>query len=185
MISNIRITSLSEAAHVPYRLPLDQNVWISITDAEDKVKVNKLHERFKRLGVSHFSQFFRDWSDEDPEPFIVKNLEVEGPRLQHINNIISFLEPFVAAGKDYKLGINCMAGVSRSTATGIIALVMGGARPMEALTKILTIRPVAWPNLRMLRLAGDRLGVDMYTPIKEWKDDIRKLGIVNFGEKTE
>lgn len=185
MIEDISILPLSKAVDVPYKKPVEYDLWISINDPEDWDKVIKLKDRFTRMGIPHFSQFFRDWSDEDPEEFIKKRIEEDGPQLQHVNNIISFLETYTKSEKKYRLGINCFAGMSRSTTVGIIALVMQGARPMEALTKILTIRPVAWPNLRMLRFASDRLGVDLFSPIKEWKEDVKKLGLVTFGEKTE
>jgi hypothetical protein len=140
-----------------------------MTDPEDEHKVKKLSRHFKSRGVSHFHQFFRDWSDEDPEAFIQQNLDEQGPREQHINNIISFLATFVDSPAPYDLGVNCLAGVSRSTAVGIIAWVMSGKSPEQALQTILDIRPEAWPNLRMLRFASTRLGVDIFSPVQQWK----------------
>ena len=69
----------------------------------------------------------------------------------------------------YDLGINCFAGVSRSTAIGIIAWFMQGKTPKEALEQILKVRYQAWPNLRILRFASDRLGQDLVQPVKIWK----------------
>lgn len=162
---------MSKAVHMPYRDPLEQNLWITTLDPEDKTRAEKLHRRFARRGVRHFVQFFRDWSDEDTEPFIQQRLEDEGPREQHINNIISFLDTFIHSPTIYNLGINCYAGISRSTAVGVVAWVMQGKTPKEALKSILDVRPQAWPNLRMLKFASERLGVDIYTPVKEWKDE--------------
>jgi predicted protein tyrosine phosphatase len=178
MIASVKIMEMSKALHVPYKEPIEQTVWITTIDPEDKTRADKLHNKFSRRGVKHFSQFFRDWSDEDEEQYIKDRLEFEGPREQHINNIISFLDPFVASSAPHHLGVNCFAGMSRSTAIGIIAWVMQGKAPKEALRSILDVRPVAWPNLRMLKFASNRLGVDIFTPVKEWKDEIEGLGLL-------
>lgn len=169
MIESIIITSFAEARHKPYKEDLKQDIWITAIDPEDEVKVKKMKTRFDQKRVKHFYQFFRDWSDEDQEPFIQQRLEEQGPQEQHINNIISFLEPFVADDEPRHLGINCMVGISRSTAIGIIAWVMQGKTPKEALDEILKVRREAWPNLRMLRLASARLNKDLFNPVLEWK----------------
>jgi len=96
-------------------------------------------------------------------------LEHEAPQKQHIRNIITFLKPFTQDGKAHCLGVNCFAGISRSTAIGIIALVMSGRTVEEALTEILKVRIEAWPNLRILGFASEILGTDIKTPIADWK----------------
>ncbi len=54
--------------------------------------------------------------------------------------------------------VHCHAGVSRSTAA--MSLLLAQARPdrppAEAMAEVVRIRPIAWPNLRMIEL-GDRL----------------------------
>lgn len=175
MINSIIITNLSKAVDVPYKQDQAQNLWLATVDPEDKTKVEKLKERFRRKGVSCFTQYFRDWSDEDSEEYIKNNIDEQGPREQHINNIISFMDPFVYSSSSYDLGINCFAGISRSTALGVIVWVMQGRTPMEALRAILAVRPEAWPNLRMLKFASNRLGVDIFTPVKEWKTELNNI----------
>jgi predicted protein tyrosine phosphatase len=169
MLESVVITSLNTAVSQPYRENLIQNLWITTVDPEDERKARKLNAHFKRIGVSHFVQYFRDWSDEDEETYIKNNIEEQGPREQHINNIISFLDPYVSSSTPYHLGVNCFAGISRSTAIGIIAWIMQGFTPEEALEKILAVRSVAWPNLRMLRMASVRLGKNIMTPVADWK----------------
>ena len=56
-------------------------------------------------------------------------------------------------------------------AVGIIALVMMGKTVENALSYVLSIRPQAWPNLRMLRFASNTLGQDLCTPVKKWKEE--------------
>jgi predicted protein tyrosine phosphatase len=119
--------------------------------------------------IPYFAQYFYDWSDEDDDVYIQKHIEEQGPREQHVNNIISFLQSIVESDKVYNLGINCFAGVSRSTAIGIIAWLIQGKSPQEALEEIIKVRPMAWPNLRILRFASERLKVDLLQPVKEWK----------------
>jgi predicted protein tyrosine phosphatase len=177
MIDSIYITSLREAKHAPFKADLLQNVWISLYDPEDEVATKKLHARFTQAKVKHFSQQFRDWSDEDNETYIQDRLELEGPQERHINNIISFLEPLVSSDTHYNLGINCFAGISRSTAVGIIAWVLQGKSVEDALESVLKIRSVAWPNLRMLKLASSRLGKNIMTPVLDWKIKEKQKGI--------
>lgn len=174
MLNSVIITALNKALDIPYKENLEQNVWITTVDPEDRDKVLKLKNRLFRKGIAHFSQYFRDWSDEDDEPFIQQNLNEQGPQEQHVNNIVSFLATFVDSPAVYNLGVNCFAGISRSTAVGIIAWVMQGKTPEEALKSILDVRPQAQPNLRMLKFATARLGVDIYTPVKEWKTETKR-----------
>lgn len=178
MIESIIITSIAEARHKPFKHDLKQDLWITAIDPEEETRTKKMKTHFAQKQVRHFYQFFRDWSDEDQDPYIQKRIELEGPQEQHINNIISFLETFVADDKVHHLGVNCMAGISRSTAIGIIAWVMQGKTPNEALNKILNVRIQAWPNLRMLRLASARLHKDLFNPVLEWKQQNRGI-IIN------
>jgi predicted protein tyrosine phosphatase len=168
MINSVTITDLSDAVSASFK-EVEQNAWISTVDEEDRNKIRMMKSNFAKRGTLHFAQYFYDWSDEDNEPYIQKNIEEKGPREQHVNNIISFIEPMVDSSIIYNLGINCFAGVSRSTAVGIIAWVMQGKSPQEALDEIIKIRYQAWPNLRILRFASDILGKDLVQPIKTWK----------------
>lgn len=178
MIESIIITSLREAKHAPFKSNLLQTHWVSLNDPEDEIATKKLKTRFTQGGVKHFSQQFRDWSDEDTETYIQQRLELEGPQERHINNIISFLEPLVSSDTRHHLGINCFAGVSRSTAIGVIVWVMQGKSVEQALQAVLAIRPVAWPNLRMLRLASARLGKNIMTHVADWKIQESKKGVI-------
>jgi predicted protein tyrosine phosphatase len=168
MINSVTITDLSAAVSASFKEG-KQNVWISAVDEADEKKIRMIKKNFATRGISHFVQYFYDWSDEDNDVYIQKHIEELGPREQHVNNIISFLQPIVESDKMYDLGVNCFAGVSRSTAIGIIAWVMQGKSPQEALEEILNVRPMAWPNLRILRFASTRLGLDLVNPVKEWK----------------
>ena len=168
MINDIIITDLSEAVSASFKEG-KQNVWISTVDDEDKNKIRMMKSNFSKRNIPHFAQYFYDWSDEDNDMFIVNNMDDKGPKEQHVNNIISFLQTFVDSDKVFNLGVNCYAGVSRSTAIGIIAWVMQGKTPKEALDEIVKVRPMAWPNLRILKFASNRLGKDLLTPVKTWK----------------
>jgi len=169
MINSVEIFSLSDAVSCSFK-ETKHNVWISVVDEADKNKIRMMKKNFAVKNAPHFAQYFYDWSDEDKEQYIQKYIEEQGPQLAHINNIISFLEPIVNSPKVYNLGVNCFAGISRSTAIGIIAWVMQGKTPNEALEEILKVRPYAWPNLRILRFASERLQKDLLTPIKQWKE---------------
>ena len=179
MIESVTITSLAEAKHRPFQQDLKQDLWITTTDPEDEEKIKKLKTRFTKVGVKHHYQFFRDWSDEDHETYIQDRIAIEGPQERHINNIISFLDPYIGDNTPHHLGVNCFAGVSRSSAIGIIAWVMQGKSIEEALQEVLRVNPGAWPNLRILRLASARLGKNIMTPVLDWKTEQSKKGIIN------
>lgn len=181
MINSVIITDLSDAVSFSFK-ENKENVWISVVDEEDRNKVRTIKKNFSTRAIPHFAQYFYDWSDEDKDPYIQKHLEVMGPNIAHINNIISFLQPIVDSPKVYNLGVNCYAGVSRSTAVGIISWVLQGKTPTEALEEIIKVRPQAWPNLRILRLASERLGQDLVTPIKEWKES--QVGHIYYAPKS-
>jgi len=168
MIDSIIITDLSSAVSNSFKV-IEQNAWISTVDEADEKKIRMMRKNFCKKMIPYFAQYFYDWSDEDDDAYIQKNIEEQGPREQHVNNIISFLQTILESNKVYHLGVNCYAGVSRSTAIGIIAWVMQGKSPKEALEEILKVRPMAWPNLRILRFASERLKIDLITPVKEWK----------------
>jgi predicted protein tyrosine phosphatase len=169
MIRSIIVTDLSTAVSNSFKV-IEQNAWVSTVDEADEKKIRMMRKNFCKKMIPYFAQYFYDWSDEDDDLYIQKNIEEQGPREQHVNNIISFLQTIVDSNKDYNLGINCFAGVSRSTAIGIIAWVMQGKTPQEALDDIIKIRPMAWPNLRILRFASERLDINLVKPVKDWKN---------------
>jgi len=170
MINEIIVTDLSDAERYSFN-PNNKNydVWISTVDRDDTRKINRMRTNFDNKGVRYCSQFFYDWSDEDGDQW--KHLETEGPQLHHIQNIISFLKPVVEDNKLHNVGINCFAGISRSTAVAIIALVMSGKTIDDALDYVLAIRPEAWPNLRILGFASQILKKDIKNCVVRWKQN--------------
>ena len=179
MINSVTITDLGTAVSASFK-ESKQNAWISTVDEADENKIRMMRKNFCRKMIPYFFQYFFDWSDEDNDVYIQKHIEEQGPREQHVNSIISFIQPLVDSDKVFNLGVNCFAGVSRSTAIGIIAWVVQGKTPQEALEEIIKVRYQAWPNLRMLRFASHRLGQDLVTPVKDWKQ-ITSSGIYTGG----
>ena len=168
MINKIKITNLSEAESYSFnKNNINYDVWISVVGKEDKREINRMNKNFHEKEVKHFSQFFADWSDEDGIKW--SHLRDEAPQLHHIQNIITFLRPYTEGDEPHNLGVNCFAGISRSTAVGIIALVMSGRTTEQALAEILKVRPIAWPNTRILGLASTILNKDLDTHIINWK----------------
>jgi predicted protein tyrosine phosphatase len=167
MINKIKITCLSKAEKYSFSNDNDYNVWISVVGQQDRKEISRMSRNFAGKNVKFFHQFFADWSDEDGIQW--KHLEHEAPQKRHIQNIITFLRDFVQDEKAHTLGVNCFAGISRSTAIGIIALVMSGRVVEQALTEILRVRPEAWPNLRILGFGSEILGIDIKTYVAEWK----------------
>ena len=170
MINEVKITELADAESYAFGPNNDFDVWISAVDYVDKRRMNRMKELLAKKGVKHFYQLFSDWSDEDGAKW--GHLEHDAPQVRHVQNIITFIKPFVEDDKVHNLGVNCFAGISRSTAIAITALVMSGKTPQQALDQVIKVRYVAWPNVRILRLASDILGQDIATPIAEWKKKV-------------
>ena len=80
------------------------------------------------------------------------------PELDHVERIVEFAP--VADGK--RTLIHCQAGISRSTAAAFIitAVLLGPGSELEALAKVLAVRPIALPNTRMVRFADEILARD-------------------------
>jgi predicted protein tyrosine phosphatase len=168
MINKIKITNLADAESYSFnKNNTEYDVWISVVGDEDRRQVSRMRKNFQEKGVKYFHQFFADWSDEDGIEW--GHLRQDAPQSRHIQNIITFLKPFTEDSKPHNLGVNCFAGISRSTAIGITALVMAGRTVEQALTELLKNRPEAWPNLRILGFASDILNIDIHGHVLQWK----------------
>ena len=83
----------------------------------------------------------------------------EGATEEDVRQIIELAEQLRSEGGT--LLIHCEAGVSRSTATALImhAYWLGQGREEEAMRRVITQRPFAIPNRRMVMLADKFLGL--------------------------
>jgi predicted protein tyrosine phosphatase len=85
----------------------------------------------------------------------------EAPERHHVEALVAFGEELDQAGENLShLLVHCHAGISRSTAA--MATLLARHTPLgeeEAIfTRIRAIRPIAWPNSRMVGFADDVLG---------------------------
>ena len=81
-----------------------------------------------------------------------------GPTMAHIETLLAFDRDQV---REDRLVVHCTAGVSRSTAA--LAILLAKRRPGDEAAifqEIRDIRPQAWPNSLMIRLADTLLGRD-------------------------
>lgn len=79
------------------------------------------------------------------------------PQKEHIRQIMEFFQ-HVRAHNGHGVLIHCEAGISRSTASGIIGLCSLGIDPEAAFNYVTGLIDMALPNRRMLRLADEMLG---------------------------
>ena len=91
----------------------------------------------------------------EPDPALVL------PQVEDVEAILGFGRDLEAEGAvEGHLLVHCHMGVSRSTAA--MAMVLAQAHPeideREIADRVRTIRPVAWPNLRMITMADEILG---------------------------
>jgi predicted protein tyrosine phosphatase len=81
------------------------------------------------------------------------------PEVEHLTEVIDFLRNWSHA--DGALLVHCVAGISRSMAVALIALVVkAGGREREAAELVRQAAPHAWPNTRMIALADRILGCE-------------------------
>lgn len=83
------------------------------------------------------------------------------PEPEHVEALIAFGAELDAAGDAVRhLLVHCHAGISRSTAALATLLARHTAPGDEAaiFARIRAIRPIAWPNSRMIGFADDLLG---------------------------
>lgn len=169
MIASLLITDLCTAENYAHGHSTQYNLWISLNDPEDAERLQKMQRKLTAKKAKHHYHLFYDWSEEDRDPYIQKNLDQLGPQTHHVAALLQTLQESHSDTKHYHLGINCFAGVSRSSAVGLLALIITGQSPEEALSEILRIRPQAWPNLRILRLASSLLKQNIAEPVSSWK----------------
>ncbi len=81
------------------------------------------------------------------------------PQPEHIEGLITVIEEW--RGNGAPILVHCVAGISRSMAAALIALVQKApGREMEAAERLRRNAPHAWPNRRMIALADELLGCD-------------------------
>ena len=79
------------------------------------------------------------------------------PEREHVARVIDFVRAWPE--DDGPLLVHCVAGISRSMAAALIALVIkAGGREMEAAYHVREAAPHAWPNQRIIALADEILG---------------------------
>jgi predicted protein tyrosine phosphatase len=90
---------------------------------------------------------------------IEEGLEMDAPAASHIASILEF-GASVKANETHRTLIHCHMGISRSTAAAIMLMAEHGQDPDAAVARVCEMRPVAWPNLRMIELADQHLGLE-------------------------
>lgn len=86
---------------------------------------------------------------EDP-PYVL-------PKIEQFAEIIDFAADFT---DDDVVMVHCSAGISRSTATAIMILMLHGADEQEAFGAVYAVRPQMNPNSLIIKFADELLGLD-------------------------
>lgn len=81
---------------------------------------------------------------------------LSAPKEEHVRNLIEFFEKALKE-KSPNFLIHCFAGISRSTAAGLIMLRLHYGETQKALAHLLNVAPQACPNKTILKLADDIL----------------------------
>jgi predicted protein tyrosine phosphatase len=76
---------------------------------------------------------------------------MDPPAAEHVEAILAFGAD--AARAHHRILIHCHMGISRSTAAAIMLLASRHGDAEAAVARVAELRPIAWPNLRMIELA--------------------------------
>ena len=168
MIEKIIVTDLQEAAAIASSPAAYQNytAWITTVDIDDEAVCLRVAEDFTKRGIPHIYRYFYDIEDG-------LCVHTKGAQEEDLQIIISFFRTLKHSDKNHVVGINCMAGVARSTAIAIVGWMVQCYQPEVALAKTLAVRRVAWPNLHILQLADKILGTDSFSVISSWRKNTR------------
>lgn len=132
-------------------------------------------EGFRRAGVSHVLSIL-DPATPEPEAFFAfdphRRLEMRfddvieelpgyrAPQRHHIEELLAFGQSLDADPQPTHLLVHCHMGISRSSAS--MMLLLAQAKPdvsaENIAAEIRRVRPIAWPNLRMIMFGDELLG---------------------------
>jgi len=132
-------------------------------------------EQFSREGVSHVLSILDPKEPEPPafysfdshhrlelrfDDVIEEIAGYEAPQLHHVEQLLEFGESLDADPLPTHLLVHCHMGVSRSSASMILLLAQAKPTvPAEQIAvEVQRVRPIAWPNLRMIRFGDELLG---------------------------
>lgn len=87
-------------------------------------------------------------------------VDADGPTEDDVRQIIDAAQPLL--GRSGRVIIHCQAGISRSSAAAVIlyAILLGEGNEADAVRRVVTQRPIAHPNRKMIELADRLLGRD-------------------------
>ena len=132
-------------------------------------------DRFSRAGVSHVLSIL-DPKEPEPQAFfafdphhrlemhfddVIEDLPgYQAPQPQDVEALLSFGKLLDADPQPTHLLVHCHMGISRSTAS--MMLLLAQAKPEisaeEIVREVERVRPIAWPNLRMITFGDELLG---------------------------
>ena len=167
MIININVLSLFKATQIINGIKsTNHNAWITTVDIGDKQDIDILYRRNQSRKIPHCVRYFKDIYEEST---LFKYTEHGGPSQEDIDVIVSFIKTLVNSKNSYNLGINCYAGISRSSAVSLIARVLNGEDSDRAISNAYKDNFQMWPNMRILRLAEKYTGKELTKEVEKWK----------------
>jgi predicted protein tyrosine phosphatase len=89
------------------------------------------------------------------------------PSKEKVKELIDFFQFVLSSFSNPSILIHCHQGVSRSTASGLIAFYLCYKNESLAAEKLLEIRPQAMPNGSVIRYADEILGTNLFLYSKE------------------
>lgn len=143
---SFKVLSRREASAVN---PKEFTHLVSFRDSIDNRPVHEVIELFKSTGVP-VTDFIMD--DVIRQSSLVNYVL---PTAEMVGAIIAIAKTFDNAAN---VLFQCEAGVSRSAAAAVISLVAQGIEGRSAIQLVEKVRPIAFPNYRMLALAAQQLG---------------------------
>jgi predicted protein tyrosine phosphatase len=166
MINSVKVYDISQAKEIlSGNKSSNFNAWVSALDPQDYIEMEAFRKRNLSRKIPHLAMYFMDISIDDS---MLNKHKKFAPSKDDVKKIYDFLFKLHSEEEYYNIGINCFAGISRSTAIAVMALAVKGETPAEALDSVLRVRRIAYPNLRILKLASEYIGKDFYEHVREW-----------------
>lgn len=158
---DLRICSFNESVH-------NHDTWatktVSLMDPDSVItKGFILSTRGNKQHLKVYCHDIIDETDKNKENPVI-------PNENHVDQILNFTNDLT---NNDRLLIHCHAGVSRSTATAISVLVQHGLTPHESIERVFHIRPIMWPNEKIIEVADKLLNQNgkLISALEEWQDE--------------
>lgn len=160
MINQIFVSDIDKARSLYYLRNNNINHVISLIDPD---------------AISHMYEFMTYNAKANWDYFVFYDVEYEPydgpkPEKEDVERMVEIYKEMMASERSINLLVHCHAGISRSAATALVLLYMLEKDETKAFNRLIDIRPICYPNLRILNFADEILGSKLAELITIWRN---------------